>query len=382
MNHTKTEMKYCALEAKKRKEVLAGKAEIAHTFLLIEDHNAWGGRSAISNSILNEKSRERISEFDKCVLAPRILFIKKHDTKNRSKKHVYLCQPHPYAPKVKVFELDNINDIHKIDLVEESRSLKSSNRLADDDLKKMLLVCTHGKKDRCCAKIGGPVFQELKAYHDNVWQCTHTGGDRFAGNLVAPVMGMYFGFVYPEDTKQLANIILQDNIPLNYYRGATFLRPNAQAAEVFLRQWLDAPEVGRFSFILSDTNHRKQSNEYFFDWVSQDLWLIQVTRLEAEADVISGCSINGKTDTFNYKLMSIKKVCRKDYESLGFKIVDSSTIIRPIFRQDLTSVMPFEKNGDIINFPCNPEEEEKFFCWIEKSSISVQESKSGDLSVL
>ena len=50
----------------------------------------------------------------------------------------------------------------------------------------LLLVCTHGKHDRCCARHGRPLYDALAEQADDgwVWQSPHVGGDRFAGNVV------------------------------------------------------------------------------------------------------------------------------------------------------------------------------------------------------
>lgn len=53
----------------------------------------------------------------------------------------------------------------------------------------MLLVCTNGKRDRCCALRGRLVATELGTRHPGrVWECSHTGGHRFAPTgIVLPV---------------------------------------------------------------------------------------------------------------------------------------------------------------------------------------------------
>ena len=65
----------------------------------------------------------------------------------------------------------------------------------------VFLVCTHGKHDRCCAKYGRPLYDAVREQVDEewVWQSTHVGGDRFAGNLVALPDGVYYGRVEPSD---------------------------------------------------------------------------------------------------------------------------------------------------------------------------------------
>ena len=49
----------------------------------------------------------------------------------------------------------------------------------------IILVCTHGVHDACCAIRGRPVAAALAArWPDLVWECSHVGGDRFAPNVV------------------------------------------------------------------------------------------------------------------------------------------------------------------------------------------------------
>ena len=63
----------------------------------------------------------------------------------------------------------------------------------------LYVVCTHGKRDRCCALHGLPLYDALRRETDpgRVWQSTHVGGDRFAGNVVVLPHGLYYGRVAP-----------------------------------------------------------------------------------------------------------------------------------------------------------------------------------------
>ena len=58
----------------------------------------------------------------------------------------------------------------------------------------VFLVCTHGRRNACCARFGGPLAQALSARHPaQVWETTHVGGHRFAANLVILPHGLYYG---------------------------------------------------------------------------------------------------------------------------------------------------------------------------------------------
>ena len=49
-----------------------------------------------------------------------------------------------------------------------------------------VLVCTHGRRDRCCALLGTATWQALADLGGaEVWQTTHLGGHRFAPTLLS-----------------------------------------------------------------------------------------------------------------------------------------------------------------------------------------------------
>lgn len=101
----------------------------------------------------------------------------------------------------------------------------------------LLLVCTHGRRDRCCARFGQPVCERLHrlAPPDWLWQASHVGGDRFAGNVVALPEGLYFGRVRPSDVAHLLAAYREGRIALDLYRGRAAYPFPAQAAEIAVR---------------------------------------------------------------------------------------------------------------------------------------------------
>lgn len=100
-----------------------------------------------------------------------------------------------------------------------------------------LLVCTHGTRDRCCARFGQPVCERLHrlAPPEWLWQASHVGGDRFAGNVVALPEGLYFGRVRPADVGRLLAAYREGRIALDLYRGRAAYASPVQAAEIAVR---------------------------------------------------------------------------------------------------------------------------------------------------
>ncbi len=102
------------------------------------------------------------------------------------------------------------------------------------------LVCVHGRRDRCCARLGRPVYDALAPHVDaeRLWQSSHQGGHRFAANVLVLPHGVQLGRVRPEDAASVATSIAGGRIPLAHYRGRTVDAPRAQAADVEVRRVL------------------------------------------------------------------------------------------------------------------------------------------------
>jgi hypothetical protein len=99
------------------------------------------------------------------------------------------------------------------------------------------LVCTNGRHDRCCATYGRPLALALAERHgDLVWESSHVGGDRFAGNLVCLPSGHYFGRVGPDEADRVLGLHRKETIDLDHYRGCCTDPPAVQAAEWFARR--------------------------------------------------------------------------------------------------------------------------------------------------
>src|SRR5262249_30443840 len=109
----------------------------------------------------------------------------------------------------------------------------------------LLLVCTHGKHDRCCARYGRPLHAALREGLDDdwVWQVSHIGGDRFAGNLVCLPEGLYFGRVGPDDAWPLLEDYLRRRVRLENFRGRSCYPFAVQAAEHRLREEFGLLEI-------------------------------------------------------------------------------------------------------------------------------------------
>jgi hypothetical protein len=109
----------------------------------------------------------------------------------------------------------------------------------------ILLVCTNGKRDACCALRGRALMAALAGDHgERTWECTHLGGHRFAGNLVCLPHGIVYGRVGPAEGPRLAGAYLAGRLDPALLRGRSAWPPPAQVAEQALRTRLGLEGIG------------------------------------------------------------------------------------------------------------------------------------------
>ena len=106
------------------------------------------------------------------------------------------------------------------------------------------LVCTHGRHDACCAMRGRPVAAVLAATHpDRTWETTHTGGDRFAANLVLLPHALVLGEVEPAVALDVVARYGRGEVDAARMRGRAGLSPVVQGAQHHARLALGEPGV-------------------------------------------------------------------------------------------------------------------------------------------
>ncbi|MBK8461651.1 MAG: sucrase ferredoxin [Nigerium sp.] len=104
----------------------------------------------------------------------------------------------------------------------------------------VLLVCTNAKRDRCCALRGRPVLTELAAQGRDVWECTHTGGHRFAPTGVVLPFGQVLARVTPEVGAAVLDAaasgrLAEASFGEHHDRGRSHLAPLLAVADSWVR---------------------------------------------------------------------------------------------------------------------------------------------------
>jgi len=227
---------FCAEASSARHEPLAGTASRIDHWVLVEYRRLWS-RDLLAGSGLSDEVKGHLREQLAALTRPRLLFIRRPDRREHDRIAVFFGRSGEGGGRFHALEVDDYEELRGIDV---AGVLAGSAAAPPPPLERpLLVVCTHGKRDRCCARYGRPLYDALRAREDVrecVWQSTHVGGDRFAGNLVCLPEGVYFGRVTPAGAGTVVDEYRAGRIELGHYRGRAAYGFAAQAAEIRIRE--------------------------------------------------------------------------------------------------------------------------------------------------
>jgi Sucrase/ferredoxin-like len=236
----------CSAESLARSEPMAGTASTVRSWLLLEHAGPWGVDAFADARLPDRFGAELLARCRATGVRP--LLIRRFGA-TASAGACFVMRSGPEPPWIERTTLDGVEDALELDLA----ALGSAERLGLEPWgDPLFLVCTHGRHDPCCAERGRPLARSLAdAFPGETWECSHIGGDRFAGNVVAFPHGLYFGRVGVEEGPRVAAAYAGGRIDLEHYRGRSCEPMPVQAAEHALRverglDGVDDVELERF----------------------------------------------------------------------------------------------------------------------------------------
>jgi hypothetical protein len=212
----------CSALADELGEPMAGSVDQRERWLLVEDRGAWGEKAVrdLLGADLDSAAKER---------GMRLLLVRRRegDPAADAVRRVFLVDTGAARMAVRsVDDLAEVSALLDVSIAEFGAPLHDP----------IVLVCTNGKRDACCALRGRLLTAALAAEHaERTWECSHLGGHRFAANLVCLPHGILYGRVSPTDGPRLVDAYLEGRIDPGQLRGRSAWPPPAQVAEIAVR---------------------------------------------------------------------------------------------------------------------------------------------------
>jgi hypothetical protein len=227
----------CAADSLTRGDDLAGTASTVAAYLLLEHAGSWGDDAFRDSRLPAALGPALKRHATRAGVRP---LLARRSGRGRATEEGFrvlaVSATHGWTETAVLPDLEAVLDL-------DLARLRAGESLGDDGFERVegpvYAVCTHGRHDACCAERGRPVALALSEVEpERTWECSHIGGDRFAGNLVVLPYGLYYGRLDPESAVALAATTAGGRIDLAHLRGRSTLAMPVQAAEIHLRRRL------------------------------------------------------------------------------------------------------------------------------------------------
>ncbi|MGK5531195.1 sucrase ferredoxin [Streptomyces sp. URMC 129] len=235
-------MSECATLSAARAEPLAGTAATARTWLLVEQPGPWGGKALTESRLDPELGRALEAATTGAGTGVRVALIRRpgrDGERDGTRRRVLLAHTGPGDAWIRSTRLtgeDAVRDLSGLDYARlgagHHDGLWTPHRGGP-----LALVCTNGKRDRCCALLGRPLAAEIAAAGGaDVWEITHIGGHRFSPTLLTLPHGYAYGRMSAVAVKGVLAALQDGRVVTEHCRGrSTWDRPG-QAAELAVRE--------------------------------------------------------------------------------------------------------------------------------------------------
>jgi hypothetical protein len=228
----------CVSASRALAEPLAATAATARTWLLLEQPGPWGAKAFTSSHLNPELGRALEGRADETDV--RLALIRQPGRDGgglrTSRRRVFVAHTVPGASWIREAPVADPRELLDLDFAALGRGEHESFGSIYDG-PPLALVCTNGKRDRCCAVLGRPLAAELVASgHDQVWEVTHLGGHRFSPTMLVLPYGYTYGRLDPGTAKEVLGATHEGRMMLSGCRGRSAWQRPGQAAELAVRE--------------------------------------------------------------------------------------------------------------------------------------------------
>ncbi|WP_327154438.1 sucrase ferredoxin [Streptomyces tubercidicus] len=247
-------MSTCATASRESAESLAGTAAPARTWLLIEQTGPWGAH-ALTESHLNPdvgRALEAAAEGT----GVRVALIRRPgrhaDCHGTTRQRMFLAHTAPGRSWIRTTTVTDPRAALGLDFT--ALGTGEHHGLWEPYIgEPLVLVCTNGKRDRCCALLGRPLAAELAASGSEVWEVTHIGGHRFSPTLFVLPYGYAYGRASAPLVKEAVEAARDGRIVGDHCRGRSAWDRPGQAADLAVRGLIGEDRADALDVVRTDT---------------------------------------------------------------------------------------------------------------------------------
>jgi hypothetical protein len=248
----------CSTFCRELHEPLAGTAIVAAGWLVVEQPGPWGAKAPTQSHLDAAFGAKIDADAKKADLRFGLIRSPGRHPDDHPRSHqVYVASTAPGRTWLLGGRVDDPGKLAVLDL----KAVACGNLEAVVDsfpslapvAEPVLLVCTIGKRDECCALFGRPIVDALAALAPGrVWESNHLGGHRFAPTATVLPTGYMYGQLDVSSAVALLAAADRGETLVDSLRGRSSWTKRGQVAEIAVRQATGEVRLDALSVVAED----------------------------------------------------------------------------------------------------------------------------------
>jgi hypothetical protein len=298
------EQKFCAVLSESAGEPLFATATTTRFYFLLEYPGAWQSK-AFENSDLPQEVKDHLDAGLAQVPASKLLLIRQPGQRPAGRLRFIVALLTGANQGIYRWDLESFSDLLALNLTEIAAGRALPGAILETE--QLFLVCTNGRRDACCARLGLPVYSWLSENGSSVWECSHVGGHRFAANVLVLPDGVMYGRVNHANVANIWESARSARIYLPNLRGRLIYTAPAQAAEFFLRQRTNEDALMAFDLLSVDETSPRAWIVRFKSKENGRFYRLNLAQDDHAGDVYESCALDKVARIVTYRQISLEE---------------------------------------------------------------------------
>lgn len=251
----------CSSASREAGEATIGSAPTALAWVCLEQPGPWGPKAFTSSHLDPEIGKAFERSAAAAGVRPQLIRSPgRHPATTATTRTVLIAYTLPGASWLLTGQIENPKRILDLDFHSIAAGIRPDWPELSAEARSMLLVCTNGKRDVCCATLGRDVAVHAdSAFPGRVWEASHLSGHRFAATTALLPSGHMHGRVL--DGSMVLSAADRGELVATGWRGRSTWARQAQAAELAVRESQDLWDIDAVSVIRDDSQWRVSARE-------------------------------------------------------------------------------------------------------------------------
>jgi hypothetical protein len=290
----------CSTNSRHNQEQWVGSASPAQVWIALSHPKPWGA-SALASIAIGDQNRKHLTTIFSIYADSRIQIITQNNSSEIVLFFAVAFEHDQRLYRIPLANYDCIRDLNWQDIIDNKPAYQKYISPTP-----IYLICTNDQHDPCCGKWGQALFDQSQST-ENLWQCSHLGGDRFAANVVSLPAGNYYRQVDSDALKSIIESEKQNTLYVDRFAGRSCYDRITQVAFHHLLRTYPQTGINDWSLVGKEEKVTLRFSIGFLGKNDRKV-IVDIEQINTGISDFFNCHATTKTEIVYFQLHALKVV--------------------------------------------------------------------------